>query len=100
MKVDGRKFVSPGHREKLRRKSKDGWERARIIAKHWGCTPREARNKIMSLLYFDQGLLELVEQGLPWAVKKAKNLIRGRKAGFTRWYKGAHRRYQEAMKRR
>ncbi len=98
MKIDGRKIVSLEAREKRRVKALAWWERARNIARYYPCTPKEASG-VMQELRFEPWLLKMLETGVPWAIKKAKNLIRGRRARFKRWYKGAQQRYEEAMKR-
>lgn len=85
---DGRSNPSPEKRAKLREKSLARWDLARQIAKHYGGTPREVMDGVMRELQWEPNLLAIVALGEPWAVKKARNLVRGRKAAMTRFING------------
>jgi hypothetical protein len=73
MKIDGRKTVSLEAREKRRVKALAWWERARNIARYYPCTPKEASG-VMQELRFEPWLLEMLETGVPWAIKKHSDL--------------------------
>jgi hypothetical protein len=71
LRKDRRKLPkSPETIKNIKNAASAYWQRAADFAKHFGCSRKDAADYVMP--WFDRDLQELVAQGLPWAIKKAR----------------------------